>query len=146
MRQTIFIFFMLFVFASGIAQEKKEGYKRIYQFMVPVELLDPEYPVMQKTGDKEKYLAIFENELRIYTKSLGKFPEYVYTGDVIKDQANYEDAILLFLLEHPYFPQPFLGYDSHKDINNFEMLYKGYFKYFPENAKRIIIIEEGGVK
>jgi hypothetical protein len=26
------------------------------------------------------------------------------------------------------------------------MLYKGYFKYFPENAKRIIIIEKGGTK
>jgi hypothetical protein len=137
---------MFFIFSSTIAQEKKENYKRIYQFLVPVELLDPEYPVMQKTSDKEKDLAVFENELHIYTKSLGKFPEYVYTGDVIKDQANYEDAILLFLLEHPYFPQPLLGYDSHKDINNFEMLYKGYFKYFPENAKRIIIIEKGGTK
>lgn len=130
----------------GFSQEVQEGYKKINQFIVPVDLLDPAYPIMISTGDEERDAASFEEALRAYTKKLGILPQYKYTGDVAKDQANYEKSIFIFLTEHPYFPQPLLSYDAQRDADVFEALWKGYFRYFPELAKRIVTKEEGGVR
>jgi len=120
--------------------------KKIDGFIVPVDLLDPAYPIIKCTGDAARDSKVFDDELRNYTKKLGILPQYKYTSDVIKDQETYEKSILVFLTEHPYFPQPLLSYDPQRDKDVFEALWKGYFKFFPDNAKRIITKEEGGVK
>jgi len=146
MRHAALFSLILLLFLPGFSQEVQEGYKKINQFIVPVDLLDPAYPVMKSTGDEVRDAASFEEALRAYTKKLGRLPQYVYTGDVVKDQENYEKSIFMFLTEHPYFPQPLLSYDAQRDADVFEALWKGYFKYYPEQAKRIVMKEEGGVK
>jgi hypothetical protein len=144
-----FSFFLLFLslFAlAGFGQDNYDNYKKVNQFMVPNDLLDPAYPVLTNTGDPVRDAKVFEENLRMYTKLLGKLPQYVYTGDVVKDQANYDQSIQKFLEQHPYFPQPILTTDPQRDVDVFEALWKGYMKYFPDKAKRIIVNGEGGVK
>jgi len=136
----------MFAFMTTYGQDIPEGYKKINEFLVPVDLLDPAYPVMKTTDNPVRDAQDFQAELRTYAKHTGKLPEYVYTGDVIKDQANYEESIRMFLEKHPYFPQPGLTIDPQKDADVFECLWKGYFKYFPKRAQRVIVIEKGGVK
>jgi len=106
MRHAAFFSLLCLLFLPGFSQEVQEGYKKINQFIVPVDLLDPAYPVMKSTGDEVRDAETFRIELRIYTKTIGKFPKYISTGDQAKDEAAYDEACKLYLAQHPYFPQP----------------------------------------
>lgn len=146
MRSIILLLFLTIATFNSRGQDIPYGYQKVNGFLVPTELLDPEYPIKQYTGDSNYDEKVFTIELREYTKRLGRLPAYVYTGNLEKDQASYEESIMLFLEKHPYFPQPLDTYNEGRNDDVFECLWKGYFRYFPEKAKRIIILEEGGVK
>jgi len=146
MRHAAFFSLLCLLFLPGFSQEVQEGYKKINQFIVPVDLLDPAYPVMKSTGDEVRDAETFRIELRIYTKTIGKFPKYISTGDQAKDEAAYDEACKLYLAQHPYFPQPINTNNPRGDEQNFDRWYKAYIKFYPAQAKRVIISEEGGVK
>lgn len=146
MRSIILLLFLTIATFSSRGQDIPYGYQEVNGFLVPTELLDPEYPVMNQTDDSLRDVKVFTTELREYTKRLGRLPAYNYTGNLEKDQARYEESTMLFLEKHPYFPQPLDTYNEGKNDDVFECLWKGYFRYFPEKAKRIIILQEGGVK
>jgi len=148
MRLTSFVTFLFLTALMSVGQNQSQGdAKKINQFIVPVDLLDPAYPVLKNTGDAVRDAQNLSNEVRVYTKYLEKLPQYEYTGDVAKDQATYEESIRLFLEEHPYFPQPIVTNNEQRDAEVFECLWKGYFKFYPEQAKRIVNVDErGGVK
>lgn len=146
MRHAAIFSLLLLLFLPGFSQEVQEGYKKINQFIVPVDLLDPAYPVMKSTGDKAMDAESLRLELRIYSKTIGRFPSYINTGDEAKDEAAYDEACKQFLAQHPYFPQPVDSNNPRSDKQNFDRWYKAYLKFYPEKAKRVVVIEEGGVK
>lgn len=143
MRLISLLLFATIAISNSKAQDVPNGYLQVNQFLVPVDLLDTAYPVLEKTGSVEKDSVLFVAALSTYTKQLGRLPNYICTGDVEKDQTRYNNSIWQFLEEHPYFPQPIYSYNKQRDADVFECLWKGYFKQFPEKAKRIIILQEG---
>lgn len=146
MRLIVLLLFATIAMFNSKAQEIPKGYVQVNQFLVPTDLLDPTYPVLEKSSSPEKDSALFVVALSTYTKELGRLPQYNCTGNVEKDQVRYFESIWQFLEQHPYFPQPIYSYNKQRDEDVFECLWKGYFRQFPEKAKLIIVLPEGGVK
>jgi len=140
------LFILLFSLNVFGQNNPTQDTKTINGFIVPADLLDPAYPVMKSTGDVTRDSENFRIELRIYSKNIGRFPIYKNTGDQAKDEAAYNEACKAFFAEHPFFPQPIDTNNPRLDEQNFDRWYKAYIKFYPAQAKRVIISEEGGVK
>lgn len=147
MQPKILTILILFLSLNVFGQNNStQDTKTINGFIVPVDLLDPAYPIMKNTGDPVKDAEDFRLALRIYSKNLDRFPVYKNSGDEAKDEAAYDEACKTFFARHPYFPQPINTNNPRLDEQNFDRWYKAYLKFYPEKAKSIIVIEEGGVK
>ena len=130
----------MFVFLHSVsAQTNIESVpvQNIEGFIVPVEFLDPSYPVLKNTGNNDVDLKLFQTQLRIYSKETGKFPNYISTGDPEKDYIDFVEEKNNFLLRHPYFPQMLFTGNNKLDLLNFELWYKAWFEFYPEKAKQV---------
>lgn len=145
MRIFIFLFTSLFIAIGSFAQSEGEM-KKSGNYLVPVEYLDPNYPDIDEAIQSGLSVEQAILNLRIYSKNLGRFPEYISTGNPELDNENYRKACAKFFENHPYFPQEIYTGNSKKDAENFDRWYKAWIEFYPIKATKVQRIEEGGAK